>query len=166
MDKLPIPDGGRAIVWKTFVNMAQTDPDLKRLIKTWQTFSGKPEEVSPIANGNMPSLRMSPYGLSASPEAINMQHSPMGVRVDMSVMGLDVTQLMNLWEVLENVYFKGDGGSAARVAINAALAAAGKPQWCTGLKLTQPAIVPGADEANASYVGAVGQFTIEYYVKK
>jgi hypothetical protein len=160
VDKLPLPDATRWLVYDAVIQTLQSDPDLRRAIKprAWHTYSGRPEESAKFGASNYPCIAVVPSGGPASPETVVSQMSPLVLQIDIGTPGLSVRNLYALWEAVERAAFAGQG----RLNLIAAL-----QKVCprvTGVKLGQPAIRPEADGTNEGVMLASGTVQINLLV--
>lgn len=166
MKLLPIPDGVRSIVYTTIVKALRADVVLKTVIPAdhWRTYLDDTGDPSAPVESTLPMIDILPHALHAAPESIATQASPMGIAITVAVEGLDIRDLLNLWDAVEASIFKGNGLSTLKRDLNAALA--GKGGQAIDVRLLQPAITPDETEKGKQVLLASGTVVVNMTVKK
>jgi hypothetical protein len=104
MATLPIADSPRTLVFREFVRLVTTDPEMGRLGVKFRAWEGNPDDdQAPGSPEGMPWLRFSPAGGRQEPAGLRKLSIPMAIHVDMLTPGYDVADSMNLWQVFEDL---------------------------------------------------------------
>ncbi len=166
MKLLDIPDGIRSTVYSIIVAQLQTDPALAAIVTNgWRTYLDESDDM-PIGEDSLPAIEILPFGSAATPATLVTQDSPMGIAVNIATEGLDVRDLMNLWELVEAALWKGWGPSALLGRLRAALFALPRPGQVAIVALSTPAITPSATAAGKQYMAAAGTINVQLRVPK
>lgn len=78
---------------------------LRRFVKTWQLFQGKPNETAEWTAAMTPILRVSWTGGPMSWAAESLHKASLGMSVSIGVAGTNQGDLMDFWEAVEGVLF-------------------------------------------------------------
>ena len=90
----------------------------------------------------------------------------MGISINVATEGLDVRDLLNLWEAVEAALFKGDGLASLLKQLKTALAALKRPGQIASVNLTQPAITAAQTALDKQMLVASGTILVQLRVPK
>lgn len=146
-EKLPLNDGLRTQVFRKVVRLMQTNALLARTIKpsSWFVWDGRTDmKADPFVMGNLPAIRMTPTSQPARPLTNVRFESMFLIRIEIGVPGLNMDNIMNLWDYIHGSIFTGDGSKAALAALQALPLAGTTPvgQNVISLGLGTPAFTP------------------------
>lgn len=166
MRHLKLKDGVRSTVYATIVQALKSDPTLKGTIHPdgWRTYTDEDDNDTPPGEDTLPAIEIMPYGLAAQPASLITQESSLGIGVNIATEGLDVRDLLNLWEAVEGALFKG-GDATLLHSLKAALSALGKGQVAS-INLTSPAITPVGAELGKQIMAASGTISVNLRIPK
>lgn len=92
------PDGSLVRIWDALLLKLQTDPTLKRGVKTWQTFGGDSDDLATIPLDALPALRLTP-GVGDFRWADECRYDgPFYIGIEYAVPRKSVRELMNFWQ--------------------------------------------------------------------
>ncbi len=163
MNKLPLKDGLRTLVFRKIVGLLQADAVLKKTIRptSWYVWDGRPDQkVQAFASGERPAIRITPIALDAVPETNTRQNSPLALRFEVATDGLNIDDAMNLWEAIEAVVFTGDGSRRVLSALRAI------SPGVTSVRLLTPSFTPNPRGLADDVILSEGSLVIELLVKK
>lgn len=168
MKVLHLKDGIRTTVYMLIVHALKSHPALKACIHPngWRTYTGEPDIETPAGEDTLPAIEVLPFAMAAGPASIVTQESPMGIGISIACEGLDVRDLLNLWEAVEGALFKGDGQAKLLHKLKAAVAELSKPQGdyptagVAAIGLTNPGITVTEAQLSKQIMVASGTITI------
>jgi hypothetical protein len=162
-----LPEGPRAIVYEAICQALRNDPTLKTIIPPggWRTYTGEDDSDAPPGEDSLPAIEVLPYGTAASSESMLSQSSPLGIGINVATEGLDVRDLLNLWDAVEGAIFKGDGQGALLNLFKARLNGTGAR--VLQVNLSQPGIAPVQSAMDARQaMAASGSILVNLIVRK
>lgn len=156
-----VPASSRRLVFRKLIGVLQADKVLKRAVKSWHVFDGSDAagDTEPFAEGELPAVRILPFGQGASPETPVSQSSPLGIRLELAVDGYNVDDILDLWGAFEAALFPGDGARTLLSTLR---------EVATGVNqvnLTQPAITVNAQGLPEGVMAAAGTISVLMTVK-
>lgn len=153
MDKrLPLTDAPALILIKAIEAKLRSDPTLTRVVKTWCTFNGEPNEVQEPSVKDLPYLRLETAGNQSYRDTEGTSETPVDFDVVLFVEGSLKDNIINLWYAVHRVIFPGDGTMQSILQTNNA----------TGLNLSKP--LYGVEMKDGSKImGAVGTVQVVLY---
>jgi hypothetical protein len=165
--RLDLKDGIRATVYTIIVATLKADPTLSAIIHAggWRTYTDEADNDTPPGEDTLPAIEVLPFGQAATPASLVTQESPLGIAINVASEGLDVRDLLNLWEAVEGAIFRGDGQAALLHQLKAALAALGRGQVAS-VSLSTPAITPSGPDLGKQFLLAAGQLTVQLRVPR
>jgi len=156
---LGLPDSPRKLVYRKLVSILRGNAKLKHAVRTWKVFDASSgADDAAIAEGELPAVRLLPFGQGATPETPTTQNSPLGIRVEVYTDGYNLDDLLDLWGAIEAAIFTGDGAENARTAI--------KSVWpnTQAIRLSQPGITPNPPDLPNGVLCGVGTLIVEMTV--
>lgn len=149
------------------VRTLRDDPVLKGVIHPggWNTYLDGDEADAPTGEDSLPSIELLPFGLAASPASLVTQEAPFGIGISVATEGVDVRDLLNLWELVEGALWKGDGLRALLPRLKAALVDLGRGQVAT-VNLTNPAVTASQPGLDRRILVASGQILVQLRIPK
>lgn len=120
MAKLALNDGVRTQVFRKIVRLLQTDPILQRTIRptSWYTWDGRSDmKQEAFFEGGLPAIRLTPAALPAQPSTNVRFQVQFLIRVELAVGGLNMDDIMNLWDAVHYALFPGSGSVKTLAAI-------------------------------------------------
>lgn len=142
-----LPSGNRARVYALMVEIAETDPVLDAVVKTWVTGLPNARRRAPRSVATAIDVRMSPRLGPVAWYSPDSQLGNLQIEVEILVQGAvlgaaDMLDVINIWEAFENAYYP-VGDFIKQASIQERLVAAGSH---TGLiTFSQPASFTGLD---------------------
>jgi len=104
--RLPLPDYPWTSVFRALVAVLKEDPDLRRVVKTWRSLEGGPEDLEALGPGHLPWVELTPAPSANKPATDADYQTDFRVNVKFAVPGTRVDDLMNLWgAVMQAVRF-------------------------------------------------------------
>ena len=94
--KLALPDYPWTSAYRALVSVLREDPDLKRVVKTWRSWTGDPEDLENLTDAHMPWIQLTP---SASPIRRATEQDwevDLRIRIQIATKGTNSDDLMNL----------------------------------------------------------------------
>jgi hypothetical protein len=163
MKLLGIPDGIRSTVYMVVIDTLKQDPTLQAIIHPdgWRTYSNEDGDDAPPSTDTLPSIEILPFGAAAQPGSIVTQQSPLLLQVSVATAGLDVRDLLNLWEAVEAALFPGDGTSSLRAQMVAELQMLNRKGDASCIRLLAPAIKASEAGLNDRNMVATGTLQID-----
>lgn len=127
---LPLPQDARVTALRGLILILQRDPELKRVVKTWKTWDGRPGDSNPPTAGECPWVR-----ITATPEASSwamdgpppVMLQPMKVQIETAVEGTNVNNSVNLWGAIEKAVYRNHPAPLEAVGISGATVT--QPGW-------------------------------------
>jgi hypothetical protein len=169
MKLLDLPDGIRSTVYMVIVETLKNDRTLKAIVHPdgWRTYSDEDGNDAPPSSDTLPSIEILPYGAAARPASIVSQDAPMLMQLSVATAGLDVRDLLNLWEAVEAALWKGDGTSTLNQQLKTAVADLGRSgAGVATVTLMSPAITPAESGLNLQNMMATGTLSVVLRVPK
>jgi hypothetical protein len=163
--QLRIADHPYTIVFGEVVKALKADPVLRRVVKTWLTYTDEADEPADDTS-NYPSIELLPFGEPALALTQVQQEAPMGITVILSTDGMDVRDNLNLWGVFSDALFKGDGQAALSKRIRDALVASNLGSHFISLRIAVPAITPIKDPRESKSISTKGLLIASMTVRK
>lgn len=120
--KLHLPDSEETTAFRFIEKVLRNDPDLKRVVKQWVTWTGDAIDVLEPTFASCPYVMLSPGPTATDWETESQHKSPLIITIMAAVAGSNADQLMNLWAAIRRALFPRD--EAAYEAVRAASAAA------------------------------------------
>ncbi len=167
MKQLDIVDGIRSTIYTIIANQLVNDPALSSIVHPsgWRTYL-EDDAADPPGEDTLPSLEMLPYGGQSQPATLVTQDSPMGLAINIATDGVDVRDLLNLWELAEAALWKGSGASALLSKIHVATQLLARKGYVANVTLSTPAITPSQTAAGKQYLVAGGTIHVQLRVPK
>ena len=122
MGRLHINDSLRTQIFRKMVKIFQTNHVLSRVIRptSWYVWDGSPQmKDDPFTQGGLPAIRMTPVAQPARPMTNVRFESPFLIRIEIGVPGLNMDDIINLWDAIHFSIFTGDGNKATLAALQA-----------------------------------------------
>jgi hypothetical protein len=125
------PSGPRSAAFRAFAALLQSSPTLRRVVKTWRTWDGTPNESADPTAAECPWVRLTPSPMHQTRLALGTagataSDSPIVVTIETAVAGTNVDDSMNLADAIHRVISGQEPGASAAFANAAAsLKAAG-----------------------------------------
>lgn len=150
------------------VQTFRNDPFLGSVISPsgWRTFTGEECTAAPLSSDALPSFEVLPFGMRASSEAPVSQYSPFGIAITIATSGTDVRDLMNLWGVVHNSVFPGDGSRVLITRIREDFVASASGAQIESITLGLPAITPSPPDLANQILTASGNLILMIRVRK
>lgn len=146
MGKLNLNNSLRTQIFRKMVSIFQSNAILKRTIRpsSWYVWDGNPSmKDDPFTSGGLPAIRMTPVAQPARPMTNVRFEAQFIIRIEIGVPGLNMDDIINLWDAIHFSIFTGDGSKAALAALQG-LSSAVTPQGqnVITLGLGTPAFTP------------------------
>jgi hypothetical protein len=160
MSTLALPASKRRKLFRAIVLRLQQNPNLKRVVRTWQTWEGGTTDATVGPDGGpTPWLRITPESKDAFKLSERTTQSPFLIKIEFAHQSHDADDPMDFWEsALVPALFPADSTMAQLLTANGAL---------RYMALTQPAIGPqtfGQAENSNVYMTAVGILELDMLV--
>lgn len=167
MRQLDLQDGVRATLYQVIVDALKADITLQATIHPdgWRTYTDETDNSAPPGDDTLPAIEVLPFAVHAIPASVTTQDAPMGISINVSTAGLDVRDLLNLWEAVEGALFAGDGQAVLLRTMKTKLAALGRGQVAS-LDLTSPAITPNQKALDSQQMTAAGALLLRLRIPK
>lgn len=170
MAKLSLNDGLRTQVFRKIVHILRTNTVLHRTIKptSWYTWDGRVDmKDDPFVQGGLPAIRLTPVAQPARPLTNVRFEAQFLIRVEIGVSGLNMDDIMNLWDAIHASIFTGDGSKAALQALQALSLAGTTPgQNVISLGLGSPAFTPVLGAVGSEMLVADGDIWVNMMVPR
>ncbi len=98
--KLALPDGPETIAFRAVEKILTSDPTLKRVIRTWNSWNGDVTDALNPTFSTCPYLRISPRPGTSTKVTEDQHQMIMNIGIQIAVAGSNVDQLQNLWNVV------------------------------------------------------------------
>lgn len=113
---MALPKSKRSVAWETFAVVLQSNPVLRREVKTWRLWSGDPKDKEEPSTGQLPWIRITPHS-GPMGFATNMNHrADFLLDVEIAMEGTNSTKIMDFQEAIERAVYPADPADADRVA--------------------------------------------------
>lgn len=103
------PEDARSVAFRWIVDRLKADPDLRRVVRVWQDWSGTGTDTQP-PGADVVTVRLTPVFEAEDVFAFNGQtrtfRCPVRVQVDATVPGSDVSNAINLAGLVEETVLK------------------------------------------------------------
>lgn len=147
--------------FRTIESILKNDPLLRRVIKTWRTWEGKPTDRAPLTSGDAPYCRLTPRPTPAQWFNESRHLEPLLIQLEIGVLGTLWDNGANIWRAFEMALFpQSDAQAAASIA--------GRLVKCGVqggvISITQPAIDLKLDTADEPILHVIGQIKLNVMV--
>lgn len=119
---LKLPNVEETVAFRAVDNVLKHDATLKRVLKTYNAWTGEPADVFAPTAGTCPFLQLAPKPLPGVWESEGQQRLPLAIAITCAVNGTNVDQIMNLWGHVRRALWPTDPTAAA--SVHAKMAAA------------------------------------------
>lgn len=159
MATLPLKQSARTATFRKIVSILRTDPVMKRVfgdrIYAWD---GAPDEAADqVAGEAQPSMRLTPSLGAMTWWSPDTQKGDLIIAVELMIAGLDVDDLLNLWEAIETALYPADNTARNKQIYSLQQVSAGQTGLCT---FTMPANAQNPQSRGDENWFAIGQITI------
>lgn len=154
--KLPLPAAEEKVAFRAFDDVLRSDPDLKRVVKTWSSQRGEHEDLLMPCPALCPFVQLAVKPAGAEWAAEGQHKEPIYIAISVAVAGTSVDPLLDLWAAIRRAVFPQDPARDALVSTKLRTEAkVSKPT------IVSPAIDLAADKKEASANMAVARGLIK-----
>lgn len=160
----------RTLVFRKVIQIMKDNAILKRTIRptSWYVWDGRVDmKEDPFVLGGLPVIRMTPVAQPARPLTNVRFESQFLIRIELGVPGLNMDDILNLWDAVHNSMFTGDGSRATLSALqqlSASVTPAG--QNVISIGLGSPAFTPMLSAVGSEMLVADGDIWVNMMVPR
>lgn len=119
---LKLPDVEETIAFRAVDFVLKHDSHLKRVLKTYNSWTGEPIDTVAPTSGTCAFLQIAPKPLPGQWESEGQQRLPLAIAITCAVNGTSVDQIMNLWGHVRRALWPADPTAYAAVSARMATA--------------------------------------------
>jgi hypothetical protein len=143
--------------FRTIESILKNDHLLKRVIRTWRSWEGKPDDRTPLTSSNAPFCRLTPRPSPAQWINESRHLEPLLIQLEIGILGTRWDNGANIWRAFECALFpQNDAESAA--SIMGRLVKCGVQGGV--ISITQPAIDLKLDSTDEPILNVIGQLKL------
>jgi hypothetical protein len=105
---IDLPSGRRSQLFRALADLLENDPELARVVKTFRSWKGGPQDAAAPTVAQLPWVRITPTKAPADLTAVGLQQSDIFLNIEVYTPGLLVENMLDLWEQIEATLFPGD----------------------------------------------------------
>jgi hypothetical protein len=99
--QLPLKEGIRTRIFKSFVDHLKSDPTLSNVVKSWDDYSGHAEDFLNVPLERCPAIRFTISAAPMAPESYVSHSASFSINIELIVAGTNQFDMINLWEAVE-----------------------------------------------------------------
>jgi hypothetical protein len=153
--KLSLPTCPPVALFRLIEHKLRNDPTMKRVVKTWRTWEGGPDDENPPAIASTPYIHLTPTAGDEKWWAASTLLGTLRIDIDIEVEGTCVDDMLNLWFALQRALYSAD--QAARLALQVKLQKGGAHSGL--IAFNTPTFVGSGNKATMKATAAV---SLEY----
>jgi hypothetical protein len=108
MPGIPLRKGVHRAVFRTLVQVLQSDPQLASYVKTWRTWTGDVDDANDPSIFELPWVRLSPIGDPEYMANVGQHAAPFTVKIETLQDGTRIDDPMDLYQAIVDCLFPGD----------------------------------------------------------
>lgn len=100
-----LTDAKRMQLFRAVEQVIRDDPTLSKVVKTWRSFEGHPDDWTPPTPDQCPWVRLKYLAAANRPAGSVRSMIPIVIQVEVAVAGSLQNDIVNLWEAIEDSLF-------------------------------------------------------------